>query len=86
MKQLIDAGCIVLAVVGMEFSPACAVNYMNRGARIHKDKGIYVEELQAAMIKQNITVPFVGVNQRALKKLQRDLQALITPLGGNVAG
>lgn len=79
MKQVIDSGCVVLAVIGMEFSPACAVNYMNRGARIHKDRGIYVEELQAALAAENIAIPFVGVNQRALKKLKRDLDGLLAP-------
>ncbi len=78
MRQLLDAGYEVLAVIGMEFSPACAVNYMNRGARIHRDQGIFIEELRSAMAERSVAIPFVGVNQRALKKLQRDLQTLLS--------
>ena len=77
MRRLIKAGFELLAVIGMEFSPACAVNYLNRGARIIKEKGIYVEELQAALARESIDVRFVGVNQRALKKLERDLHRLL---------
>src|SRR5580698_10072479 len=68
VRELLGAGNVILAVIGMEFSPACAINYMNRGARIHKDKGIFIEELQAALLDAKIELPFVGVNQRALKK------------------
>jgi len=79
MKTLHDSGFHILAVIGMEFSPACAVNYLNRGARIHRDTGIYIEELRAELARLNIDVPFVGVNQRALKKLATDLAALVQP-------
>jgi predicted secreted protein len=78
MKQLRASGSTLLAVIGMEFSPACAVTYLNRGNRIHRDRGIYVEELQTALAAEGMTVPFVGVNQRALKKLQTDLNALLS--------
>lgn len=77
MRSLQDNGFQVLAVMGMEFSPACAVNYLNRGPCVHKDKGIYVEELQLALASHGLEIPFIGVNQRALKKLEGDLQGLL---------
>jgi predicted secreted protein len=76
-KRLADAGCRILAIIGMEFSPACAVNYLNRGRRIHRDEGIYFEELRDQLIAVGLKIPFVGVNQRALKKLARDLDNLL---------
>jgi predicted secreted protein len=77
LKQLIDGGLCVLAIVGMEFSPACAVNLLNRGRRIQRGQGIFVEELKAALEAAGRDIPFVGVNQRALKKLAQDLQSLL---------
>lgn len=79
MKNLIDSGFTILAVIGMEFSPACAVTYLNRGQRIYRDQGIYVEELKSLMANENIEIPFIGVNQRALKKLDKQLKSLVDP-------
>lgn len=77
IESLIRAGIEVLGVIGIEFSPACAVNYLNRGRSIVKGEGIYVEELRRELSERGISIPFVGVSARWSKKLQRDLNALI---------
>jgi len=71
--RLIRAGFEVLSIIGLEFSPACAPNYLNRGRRIVKGKGIYIEELERELERQGISVRFIGVNQRWHKKLEREL-------------
>lgn len=88
MRELIQNGFDVLAVVGMEFSPACATKLLNRGRRVVHDQGIFVEELKAAMCEVDLDIPFLGVNQRGLKKLQHDLLSLLGPdavAGGDAA-
>ena len=77
-RDLTDNGCTILAFIGMEFSPACATTYLNRGRFIHRDQGIFIEELKKALTQQKLQVRFLGVNQRAHKKLQRDLDGLLT--------
>lgn len=77
MEALVKKGFEVVGVIGVDLSPACAVNYLNRGLSIYSDRGIYVEELQRCLEKRGLQVRFVGVNQRWEKKLQRDLQELI---------
>jgi predicted secreted protein len=81
LKQLTDAGVQILGIMGMEFSPACAVNYLNRGPVIISDQGIFVEELKRELLALGLTVPFIGVNQRALKKLKRELDGLLVSCG-----
>lgn len=76
-KRLHEYGCTILAMIGMEFSPACATTYLNRGRRLVKDEGIFIEELKSELSRIGLDVPFVGVNQRALKKLDRQLKALL---------
>jgi predicted secreted protein len=76
-RQLIKSGCTILAIIGLEFSPACATTYLNRGPVIYKDKGIFAEELKKAFGEVGLEIPFVGVNQRWLKKLDRDLNELL---------
>ncbi len=77
MKRLTDNGFRVLAILGVEFSPACAVTLLNKGRRIERNQGIYVEELKAALEEADLDIPFVGVNQRALRKLDKDLKAIL---------
>ena len=77
MKSLVDNGFEILAVIGMEFSPACAVTYLNRGPVVVKDKGIYIEELMSELERLELDIPFIGINQRWHKKLDRDLQRLV---------
>lgn len=78
MLELTKAGYRILAILGVEFSPACAVNYLNRGPIITKDRGILVEELQRGLRERKLNIPFIGVNQRALKKLARQLNEMIS--------
>lgn len=77
MRKLVDNGVEVLAVIGVDFSPACAVNYLNKGRSIHRDQGIYVEELRRALNSKELNPPFIGVCQRWTKKMLRDLDSIL---------
>ena len=77
MQQLVDNDFEILAIIGVEFSPACAVNYLNAGRSIKRDQGIYVEELRLAMKDRDIEIPFVGISQRWHKKMVVDLNAIL---------
>ena len=77
MRRLVDGGMDVLAVIGVDFSPACAVNYLNKGRSIVKGEGIYVEELRRALAALGLAPAFVGVAGKWPKKMVRDLAALL---------
>lgn len=77
MRTILDGGYEILAILGIEFSPACSVNYLNRGPVIYKAEGIYIEELKKCMALHKIDIPFIGVNQRAHLKLARELSNMI---------
>lgn len=80
MAQLIRAGFEVLAIIGVEFSPACAPNYLNEGRVIIKSRGIYVEELRRELRIRKLQIPFIGVNQRWTRKLEKQLNEMLKPL------
>lgn len=84
MEALKSSGYEILGIVGVDFSPACGVSYLNRGRRIVKDQGIYVEELRAALTERNLEVPFVGFHQRWHKKFGRELAGLTDPAESTV--
>ena len=77
MKELINAGLDILAIIGVEFSPACAPTYLNKGRSVIKDKGIYIEELQQELKLQELQIPFIGINQRWHKKLEKQLNGIL---------
>jgi predicted secreted protein len=77
MQRLIDGGFRILAIIGVEFSPACAVTFLNKGPAVYRDEGIYVEELRRAMKDRDIEVPFVGISPRWHKKMVVDLRKLL---------
>jgi len=78
MRALADEGFEILAIIGVEFSPACAVNYLNRGPAIYRDQGIYMEELRKCLTACDLDVRFIGINQRWHKKLRQDLDSLVS--------
>lgn len=77
MQDLVANGFKILAIIGVDFSPACAVNYLNKGYAVYKAQGIYVEELKQALAQKGLDFPFIGINQRWLKKLERDLDSIL---------
>jgi predicted secreted protein len=79
VAKLHKAGIEILGVVGMDFSPACAVNYLNKGRSIVRGEGIYFEELRRELAILQIELPFVGISAKWQKKMVRDLEALLAP-------
>ncbi|MHC4228936.1 MAG: hypothetical protein ACYSWW_23050 [Planctomycetota bacterium] len=77
MVDLTRLGFKVLAVIGVEFSPACAPSYLNKGRRIIKDKGIYIEELEQELQFQKLRIPIIGLNQRWMRKLRKQLDDVL---------
>ena len=77
MANLISSGASILAIIGVEFSPACAPTYLNKGRAIVKGKGIYIEELQRELEHIDLRIPFIGINQRWHKKTKKQLDELL---------
>lgn len=78
MKKMTDSGADILAIIGIEFSPACAPTYLNKGRSIIRGKGIYIEELTAELRLQDLDIPIIGINQRWHRKAQKQLDELLT--------
>lgn len=77
IEKLKENGNNILAIVGVDFSPACAVNYLNKGRTIVHDQGIYVEELKKNLEEKDISIDFIGISQRWHKKMIKDLDNLL---------
>jgi len=78
IERLLESGCRILGIVGVEFSPACAVSYLNKGHSIQQGTGIYMEELKAALEAARVKIPMIGISQRWGNKMRHDLESLLT--------
>lgn len=77
IKELTIAGYEVVAVIGIEHSPTCAVNYMYTNHGMEKRKGIYISVIRDRLVQECLNIPIVGVNRRYPDKFMRDMSQLL---------
>ena len=72
-------GYVTVAVIGVEHSPTCAVNYMYTHCGMVKRTGIYIGNLQVELEKLCEKINFVGINRcypnRAIKLIREFKQS-----------
>ena len=71
------AGYAVAAVVGIEHSPTCAVNYMYTRQGTVRRAGIYLNALMDAITAAGADVTYIGVNRRFPDKAAKVLEDAI---------
>jgi predicted secreted protein len=62
VREYLDKEYKVVGILGVEFSPTCAVYRIENGKKILPGKGILMEELEKEMQKENFQVPIIAVN------------------------
>jgi predicted secreted protein len=77
VENYIKSGYKVLGILGVEFSPSCAVYQIENGNRISPGKGIFIQELEEEMRKKKFQVPIVGVNLNNIYATLEKIQALL---------
>lgn len=82
MRDIVRAGYHIALVLGIEYSPSCAISlhYTNRGTV--RRPGLFTDRLQDAMLEHGVTAPYVGINRRGLgATVARIRDAMTEPLG-----
>lgn len=68
IKAIVSKGYEIITILGIENSPSCAINYQyTKKGMIHRS-GIFMEALYKHLEKNGITIPFIGINRRSIKK------------------
>lgn len=72
-------GCDIKAILGIDYSPSCAVKLLTGRPpkRIRKGKGIFVEELQSLLRTQKIKIPFIGVQIYKINETLKDMEYIL---------
>ena len=67
----------IIAIIGVEHSPSCAVNYMYSHRGMLKKSGLFMHSLKEHLLKKNISIPFIGVNRKYPRKSLMEFENLL---------
>jgi len=82
IEDLIKNEYEISAILGIENSPSCAVNYLfEKGKRV-KGYGVYIEELKKKLEEKEFDIPFLGVDIYGINKTISELKEIL----GNEVG
>ncbi|NOZ81941.1 MAG: DUF523 domain-containing protein [Candidatus Micrarchaeota archaeon] len=77
IESYLKANYKVLAILGVEFSPSCAVYQIENGNRSVPGKGIFIEEFENEMRKKKFQIPIIGVNPNNMYSTIEKIQTLL---------
>lgn len=79
MKSLKEADFDIVAILGIENSPTCGVNFVFRDGKGRvRESGVFIEELRKLLPTHNLQdVPILGVQTFNLKKSLSELRSVI---------
>lgn len=71
----------VIAILGIEQSPSCCVNYIYTNKGMENRKGLFMEKLYEKI--NDLGIPIIGINRRYINKSLKVLEHLIKKEKGN---
>lgn len=75
IKEIITSGYEVVAILGIEQSPSCCVNYIYTNNGTENRKGLFMEKLYKEVKEYNI--PFIGINRKYINRSLNELKLII---------
>ena len=75
IKMLIDSNYKIIAILGIEQSPSCCINYIYTNKGMEKRMGLFMEKLYDKIKSYNI--PIIGINRKYINKSLKQIEDLI---------
>lgn len=66
IEGLLSNGYTVAAILGMEYSPSCAVNVQYPPRKDQSPSGFFIQAVRKALEDADIEVPILGINRRGI--------------------
>ena len=76
IKDLIEANYEIVAILGIEQSPSCCVNYIYTNKGMENRMGLFMQKLYEKTKELNI--PIIGINRKYINKSLKKLENLLT--------
>jgi len=84
IEGIFENGYEVSAILGMEYSPSCAVKVQYPPRKDQTNRGIYMQELIGMVEERGLDIPVLGINRRGIgptiKRLEDILSRATTPV------
>ncbi len=65
----------VIAILGIEQSPSCCVNYIYTNKGMEKRKGLFMKKLYEKI--KDLKIPIIGINRKYINKSLNELEDII---------
>lgn len=75
--RLLCNHCNIIAIIGVEHSPSCAINYMYSHRGMLKESGLFMRSLKESLHDMNIAIPHLGVNRKYPQKSLKEFESLV---------
>jgi len=75
IKDIIKNGYEVIAILGIEQSPSCTVNYIYTNKGNLKRKGLFMEKVYEGI--KDLEIPVIGINRKYINKSLIELEKII---------
>lgn len=76
IRALLTSGYQIVTILGIERSPSCAVNYQYTNIGMIHRQGIFIESLRRMLEKENLEIPFVGIEKKKIEKSVQKIREL----------
>ena len=75
IKNLIKSNYEIVAILGIEQSPSCCVNYIYTNKGMEKRMGLFMQKLYENIKELNI--PIIGINRKYINKSLKELKKVL---------
>ena len=82
IESIIGSGYKILAIMGIEQSPSCCVNYIYTNKGMENRSGLFIEKLKNKTTDYDI--PYIGINRKYINQSLKELKNIIDNIKLNI--
>ncbi len=75
IKDLVESNYEVVAILGIEQSPSCCVNYIYTNKGMEKRMGLFMQKLYENI--KELDIPIIGINRKHINKSLKELEKVL---------
>lgn len=66
IREILSSGYEIIAILGIEQSPSCCINYIYTSNGTENRRGLFIEKLYKEI--SDLNIPFIGINRKYINK------------------
>ena len=78
IRNIISSNYEVIAILGIEQSPSCCVNYIYTNRGMEKRRGLFMQKLYENI--KDLNIPIIGINRKHINKSLNELNEIINSI------